>query len=367
MRSPSTSVTKREESSSQPAAHSSHDEQKTEALLHTAPAALTTSGGDSAAGGGGAPAELTHAKKAKRAGRTKAVSRPTAGTLRFAAFSDVSKASDMKAAVTLVGGEEKKEAETANTADGLAKDEKAAEVKQQAVEPASAIEQSSTTAHTTASPSTASTTPTEVPAISSAAVQEAVNVAPSTAAARSTPAVLPARTEAPASETKAEPTSAHATVAPTAAVESSLETSSASIHSEDLDSSFSSVTSYVSTASLDSSFSGEQLSVYNAAADYFQDAATLGYNPAMHARYSTLLHTGATFHRWQATGSSAKRLLYLSDCATYLCLLDSKKRLPLDKVETKRPHARSSAVGGSEGQGGGRRGVGPVGLQGGAG
>ena len=76
--------------------------------------------------------------------------------------------------------------------------------------------------------------------------------------------------------------------------------------------------------------------MYNAAADYFQDATTLGYNPALHAAYSTLLHTGATFHRWQATGSSAKRLLYLSDCSTYLCLVDSKKRLPLDKVERKR-------------------------------
>ena len=108
---------------------------------------------------------------------------------------------------------------------------------------------------------------------------------------------------------------------PSTLAESSLDTSSASVASDD---------------ALDSSFSGEQLSVYNAAADYFSDAATLGYNPALHARYSTLLHTGATFHRWQHAGSSAKRLLYLSDCASHLCLVDSKKRLPLDKVEPKR-------------------------------
>ena len=312
-RGPTFSVTKRDESHSRAAESREHD-QKEEALLQTAPAAISSDEG--AAGDSGA-AELTHAKRAKRAGRAKAVSRPGAGTLRFKAFSEVSKAAELTAAVTLVGGEEKKEQSKA--------DDVSTDLPVQRDEPMEVKEQSDFTDEEHAAI-------VSFAATSSATMTGPTNV-PSTLA-NTIDATQPTAVQ----QLTAEAPTVQAYLAAAQAVEQPLDTSSASVQSEDsLNSSFSSVaSSSASAASLDSSFTGEQLSVYNAAADYFLDPATLGYNPAMHASYSTLLHTGATFHRWQATGSSAKRLLYLSDCTTYLCLVDSKKRLPLDKVEQKR-------------------------------
>ena len=336
VRSPSASITKREDASQKAALDSRTDEHKEETLLQTAPAAISALSEDGAAGGGGAPVELTHAKRVKRAGgRTKAVSRPGGGTLTFKAFSDVSKAADMKAAVTIIGGEKSEEQTAEETkAHESTKSAVASESKEQPAEHSSTTKHPAADTHATATSSEQSTISTS--AATSATVAETETSTPKTSAPAHEVVVPTKPIQLPAAQIKAETLTTHTAAAPIKAVESALDTSSASIASEDsLDSSFSSVASSVSAASLDSSFTGD-LSVYNAAADYFQDATTLGFNPALHARYSTLLHTGATFHRWQATGSSAKRLLYLSDCATFLCLVDSKKRLPLDKVEPKR-------------------------------
>ena len=95
-----------------------------------------------------------------------------------------------------------------------------------------------------------------------------------------------------------------------------------------------------SASSLDDStllVSPTSLSVYNAAACYFDDPATLGYNPTSSTSYLALLHTGATFLHWRESSHSAsKRLVYLSDCTTTLAVIDGKKKVALDKVEAKR-------------------------------
>ena len=94
----------------------------------------------------------------------------------------------------------------------------------------------------------------------------------------------------------------------------------------------------------DSAASASALSVYDAAADYFNTPESLGYDPAKASVYLALLHTGGTFQRWSDSGSGAKRLLWLSDSVDFLCLVDAKKKSTLDKDRRAPPHARGRAA-----------------------
>jgi hypothetical protein len=108
-----------------------------------------------------------------------------------------------------------------------------------------------------------------------------------------------------------------------------------------------------SASSLDDSVSLDPsaLSVYDAAADYFNDAATLGFNPSLSPAYTATLRTGATFHRWlPAHSSGSKRLLYLSDDDCWLVLLDGKRKQPVDKVDRRRRMAVSAILDVSKGK-----------------